>query len=119
MRMSGAGGQPLSRRAALRAVAGAAAAAHVLAHTASPAFAMAGEGTMSQEEVIRVAIEAEKNEQVKGAVEWIALKGMTEKQFTGKTSNGYPYDNKAKGTYVGALSGARIFESSAKYDSGT
>merc|ERR1712046_477113 len=37
----------------------------------------------------------------------------------GKTTNGYGHDNKKKGTYVGAISGAPLFESSTKYDSGT
>merc|ERR1712087_316669 len=49
----------------------------------------------------------------------ISLSAMTERPFTGKTINGYSHDNKKKGMYVGAISGAPLFDSSAKYDSGT
>jgi len=110
LRMSGTGGKPLSRRAAL----GAAAAANLLAYKASPALAFAGEGTMSKEEVIQIA-----KEKLTPFEQDVSLKGKSEKKFTGKTTNGYSQDNMEKGIYVGAISGAPIFQSTEKYDSGT
>jgi len=110
LRMSGTAGKPLSRRAAL----GAAAAANVLAYKASPALAFAGEGTMSKEEVIQIA-----KEKLTPFEQDVSLKGKSEKKFTGKTTNGYSQDNMEKGIYVGAISGAPIFQSTEKYDSGT
>jgi methionine-R-sulfoxide reductase len=35
------------------------------------------------------------------------------------TTNGYAHDNKKKGTWAGAISGAPLFDSSTKYESGT
>merc|ERR1719201_172906 len=49
----------------------------------------------------------------------ISLQAYTERSFTGKTTNGFAHDNKKTGTYVGAISGKPIFESSTKYESGT
>jgi len=112
VRMSGSGkaDAPLSRRAALVA----AAAPYVLAYHASPVHAYAGEGTMSEADVIKIA-----KEKLTSFEQDISLKAATERSFTGKTTNGYSHDNKAKGVYVGAISGEPIFESSTKYDSGT
>lgn len=110
LRMGAAVRVALSRRAAL----GAAAAANVLAYKASPALAFAGEGTMSKEEVIQIA-----KEKLTPFEQDVSLKGKSEKKFTGKTTNGYSQDNMEKGIYVGAISGAPIFQSTEKYDSGT
>lgn len=49
----------------------------------------------------------------------VNLEEGTERAFTGATTNGYSHDNKAKGVYVGALSGLPLFSSEAKYNSGT
>lgn len=99
----------VSRRAALATGAG------VLASTlASPVQAYAGDGTMSKEEVRKIA-----EDKLTPLQQAISLQAATERPFTGKTTNGYSHDNKVKGTYVGAISGAPIFESTAKYDSGT
>ena len=49
----------------------------------------------------------------------ISLSAATERAFTGTTTNGYSHDNKKKGVYVGAISGSPVFQSSAKYESGT
>jgi hypothetical protein len=43
----------------------------------------------------------------------------TERAFTGKTVNGFPHDNKARGVYVGAVGGLPLFSSDTKFDSGT
>jgi len=110
VRMSGTNGKPLSRRTALLA----AAAPYVLAFTASPVHAYAGEGTMSKEEVMKIA-----REKLTPLEQGISLKAATERPFSGKTTNGYSHDNKKIGKYVGAISGAPLFESTAKYDSGT
>jgi len=131
MRMSGTDGKPLSRRAALHA----AAAAYVLAYKASPALASASNGTspwrerersrreMSREKGRQIASEKltlierrERDEREER--EDVVLRGKTERRFSGTTTNGYSYDNKEKGMYVGAISGAPLFESSAKYDTG-
>ena len=45
--------------------------------------------------------------------------GATERSFTGETTNGYPHDNKADGVYVSAVGGLPLFDSRAKFDSGT
>ena len=68
---------------------------------------------MSKEEVEAAATKLTPLQQA------ISLKAYTERSFTGKTTNGYSYDNKALGTYVGAISGRPLFESSTKYESGT
>ena len=49
----------------------------------------------------------------------VSLQAVTEARFTGKTTNGFAWDTKTPGTYVGAISGLPLFASSAKYDSGT
>ena len=49
----------------------------------------------------------------------ISLSAATERAFTGTTTNGYSHDNKKRGVYVGAISGSPVFQSSAKYESGT
>ncbi|CAK0858646.1 unnamed protein product [Prorocentrum cordatum] len=43
----------------------------------------------------------------------------TELPFTGRTVNGYAHDNRASGVYASPVSGAALFSSAAKYDSGT
>jgi len=49
----------------------------------------------------------------------VSLEAVTERSFTGKTTNGYAHDNKADGYYAGAISGLPLFSSNEKYDSGT
>mmetsp|Transcript_140990 Transcript_140990/g.351599 ORF Transcript_140990/g.351599 Transcript_140990/m.351599 type:complete len:280 (+) Transcript_140990:66-905(+) len=49
----------------------------------------------------------------------VLLEAGTERAFTGKTVNGYGWDNKEQGVYVSPISGAPLFSSKAKYDSGT
>ena len=49
----------------------------------------------------------------------VSLEAVTERSFTGKTTNGYAHDNKKAGVYVGAISGLPLFSSDEKYDSGT
>ena len=43
----------------------------------------------------------------------------TERAGTGKTTNGYPHNNKEKGMYVSAVGDLPLFPSKTKYDSGT
>ena len=80
-------------------------------YAAAPAFA--GEGSLPKEEVLRAA------EKLTDFQRAISLDAATERSFTGKTVNGYAWDVKEKGTWVGALSGKALFESETKYDSGT
>ena len=68
---------------------------------------------MSKEEVERKA------ESLTPFQKAISLSAATERPFSGTTTNGYAHDNKKKGVYVGAISGSPLFESGAKYDSGT
>ena len=49
----------------------------------------------------------------------VSLQAVTERAFTGTTTNGYSHDNKKAGTYIGSLSNLPLFSSEAKYDSGT
>ena len=49
----------------------------------------------------------------------VKQKGATERSFTGETTNGFPHDNKADGVYVSAVGGLPLFDSRAKFDSGT
>uniref|UniRef100_A0A7R9YCP1 Peptide-methionine (R)-S-oxide reductase n=1 Tax=Pinguiococcus pyrenoidosus TaxID=172671 RepID=A0A7R9YCP1_9STRA len=49
----------------------------------------------------------------------VLLQARTERSFTGKTINGYPWDTKEKGVWKSALSDVPVFSSDAKYDSGT
>jgi len=53
------------------------------------------------------------------ATKYVAFFAGTEFAFTGKTVNGYAHDNKEAGVYASAISGAALFSSAAKYDSGT
>ena len=113
------GGDALARQSTLgrRSVlthSAAALAAGVLASDTRPVLAFAGEGTMSKEEVLRIA-----DAKLSPFQKAISLSAATETSFTGKTTNGYSHDNKKKGTYVGAISDAPLFASEAKYDSGT
>jgi peptide-methionine (R)-S-oxide reductase len=104
----------MRRRAALHYIAPAATSALGLgASRPQRAAAFAGDGTMSREEVLRAA------EKLTPFQKAISLSAMTERPFAGKTTNGFGHDNKQPGTYVGAISGQLLFESSAKYESGT
>ncbi len=49
----------------------------------------------------------------------VSLNAVTEFAFSGKTTNGFAWDNKARGTWDGAISGLPLFSSEAKYESGT
>jgi len=49
----------------------------------------------------------------------VLLEAATEPAFTGKTTNGYAWDNKDEGVYVSPISGEPLFSSKAKYNSGT
>jgi len=72
-----------------------------------------GAGTMSIAQALEVAKKLTPLQRA------IAFSETTEKPFTGETTNGYAQDNMEKGTYVGAISGATLFESDAKYDAET
>lgn len=50
---------------------------------------------------------------------YVLFQAGTEPPFTGATVNGYKWDNKVEGVYVSPVSGAPLFSSAAKYDSGT
>jgi len=97
IRMSGTAGMPRSRRAALRA----AAAAYVLANKVPPALARAGEGTMSEKDMIQL-----EKKYLTPFEQDISLKRVTERKVSGKT--------RERGTYVGAISGAPLFKSRSK-----
>ena len=81
----------------------------------APALAAPGDGTMTKEEVLAAVDKLD----LTPLQQAISLWAYTERSFTGKTTNGYSHDNKKAGTYVGAISGKPVFESSTKYDSGT
>jgi methionine-R-sulfoxide reductase len=49
----------------------------------------------------------------------VTMEGATERSFTGETTNGFSHDNKSDGVYVSALGGLPLFDSKAKFDSGT
>lgn len=49
----------------------------------------------------------------------VLFEADTEMAFTGKTVNGFAWDNKESGTYLSPISGAALFSSSAKFNSGT
>ena len=49
----------------------------------------------------------------------VALDQGTERAFTGKTVNGYSHDTKARGVWVSAIGGLPLFDSTAKFESGT
>ena len=102
-----------TRRAVLKGAAALAASALPVLGNGAPAFAYAGDGSMSKEEVERKA------ESLTPFQKAISLSAATERPFSGTTTNGYAHDNKKKGVYVGAISGTPLFESGAKYDSGT
>lgn len=51
--------------------------------------------------------------------QYVTLKAGTERAFSGKTTNGFGWDNKVQGTYVSALGGLPLFSSTTKYNSGT
>ena len=101
------------RRGVISQGACAAAAAAAAACSAQPVLAFAGDGSLPKEEVLRAA------EKLTDFQRAISLDAATERSFTGKTVNGYAWDVKEKGTWVGALSGKALFESETKYDSGT
>jgi len=104
----------VGRRAVVKKTAAAVAAGvHAAGISARPVRADAGEGSMSAEDVERIAAKLTPFQRA------ISLQAATEPSFTGKTTNGYGYDNKKAGTYVGAISGSPVFKSSTKYESGT
>jgi SelR domain len=49
----------------------------------------------------------------------VALQAGSERSFTGKTVNGYPHDCKADGVYVSSVGELPLFDSKAKFGSGT
>merc|ERR1719313_2683833 len=49
----------------------------------------------------------------------VTMNAGTERAFTGKTVNGYAHDNKEDGVYVSAVGGLPLFDSKAKFNSGT
>jgi len=49
---------------------------------------------------------------------YIALEGATEKPYSGKTINGFSWNNTLEGIYVSAISGATLFSSKTKFDGG-
>lgn len=49
----------------------------------------------------------------------VAFNAGTELPHTGKTTNGYAYNDKTPGYYVGAVSGLPLFSSKEKFSSGT
>jgi len=51
--------------------------------------------------------------------QYVTMQEGTERAFTGKTVNGYKYDNEEEGTWVSAVTNLPLFSSSAKFDSGT
>jgi len=62
------------------------------------------------------------NDAVKGLTDLqrkVTMSAGTERSFTGETVNGYAHDNKKDGVYVSAVGGLPLFDSSAKFDSGT
>jgi len=66
--------------------------------------------------------QADIDEAVKGLPDLsvrVTMQAGTERAFTGKTVNGYGHDNKEDGVYVSAVSGLPLFDSKAKFDSGT
>lgn len=75
-----------------------------------PAFAYAGDGTMSKEEVLRLA-----EEKLTPFQRAVALDARTERAFQGKTTNGYSHDNKAKGVYVGAPAACSLAHLARRY----
>lgn len=69
--------------------------------------------TMSQNEIEKVSATLKPFERQ------VLLEAATELAFTGKTVNGFNWDNKEEGIYVSPISGAALFSSRAKFDSGT
>ena len=69
--------------------------------------------SMSQEEIDKAAASLNSLQRD------VAFRKGTERAFTGSTVNGYPHNNKQKGTYVGAVSGLPLFSSVHKFESGT
>lgn len=70
-------------------------------------------GSMSEQEVQRRA------QPLKRMEKKVLLQGDTEMPFFGMTTNGYEYDTTEEGSYVSPISGATLFSSEAKFDSGT
>ena len=64
----------------------------------------------------------ELDDALKGLTEFqksVTMNGATERSFTGETINGYAHDNKEDGVYVSAVGGLPLFDSKAKFNSGT
>lgn len=69
------------------------------------------------------AAEGEDVAAAKSSLSWfsqyVLFQAGTEPPFTGHTVNGYGWDSKVEGVYTSPVSGAPLFSSKAKYDSGT
>jgi len=69
------------------------------------------------------AAEGEDAAAAKSSLSWfsqyVLFQAGTEPPFTGHTVNGYGWDSKVEGVYTSPVSGAPLFSSKAKYDSGT
>jgi len=71
------------------------------------------DGTMNPADVNKIA-----REKLTDAQKKISLLAEDEEPYTGQTTNGYTWENKVQGTYVGAISGTPLFESDAQFDAG-
>mmetsp|Transcript_756 Transcript_756/g.1889 ORF Transcript_756/g.1889 Transcript_756/m.1889 type:complete len:243 (+) Transcript_756:31-759(+) len=88
------------------------------AAAAAAALLIGGARARAVEEMSDAAI-AEAAKPLSKFQQQVLLQAATEPAFTGKTTNGYGWDNKEEGTYVSPISGAPLFSSKAKYNSGT
>lgn len=105
---------PSRRGAGMSLLVAGAGALAVVAGTRAEAGAESSQAAvMSQAEVEKAAAPLTEFER------YVLLEAGTERAFTGKTVNGFGWDNKEEGTYVSPVSGAALFSSKAKYDSGT
>lgn len=89
----------------------------------SVAFAAsaAGKGTSSMGYDLEMT-KGEIDEALKGLSDLsvrVTMQSATERSFAGQTVNGYRHDNKEDGVYVSAVGGLPLFDSKAKFDSGT
>ena len=101
--------QAVARRAFVQ-TALAAAAAVSSSGGALPAFALNSQSGYDVTPMSKAAVE-EAASKLTAFERSVALQAVTERRMTGKTTNGYGYDNKAKGVYVGSISGLPLFSS--------
>lgn len=94
------------------------AAAAVSSGSLLPAFALTSQSGYDVTPMSKAAVE-EAATKLTSFERSVALQAVTERRMMGKTTNGYGYDNKEAGTYVGSISGLPLFSSEAKYESGT